>query len=403
MTKVVELFAGVGSQKKGIKNLGVDHEIVAISEWQINAIIVYDSIHTNDNIDYTKGLTKEEVLDMLSNFTFSMDGKTPYNIKKLKEPILRKLFNANKRTKNLASICDIKKLPCCDLLTYSFPCQDISVAGKQEGIKEGTRSGLLYEVERLLEISEKPKYLLLENVKNLVGKNHINDFNEWILKLNKLGYKSYWKVLNAKNYGLAQNRERVFMVSVLKDLNEFFFDEGEDNGVRLRDFLESEVDEKYYMDKPFKLLGDKKVCAEFTEINFEQGKRIHHIDYDFQTISAKDRGVNNILIDAEVENLNAQNRRVFSTSGICGTIDTMQGGHRQPKILNKKAIGKYSVDGFVVRKLTPLECWRLMGFEDEDFYKAKSTGASDSQLYMMAGNSICVPVLEAIFKGLKLD
>ena len=151
--KVIELFAGIGSQRKALDRLGINHEVAAIVEWDKYAYKSYEAIH----------------------------GKTL----------------------NLGDIRKVEKLPYCDLLTYSFPCQDLSVAGKGAGIKEGTRSGLLYEVERLLKVYEnKPTYLLLENVKNLVGKQHKPDFDKWLLTLEQMGYSNYWQVLNAKHYGI---------------------------------------------------------------------------------------------------------------------------------------------------------------------------------------------------------
>lgn len=154
---------------------------------------------------------------------------------------------------NAGDISKIGKLEYADFWTYSFPCTDISVAGKQAGINENTRSGLLYEVERLLRVSaehnELPKYLMLENVKNLVGKQFKSQFDEWIAWLDNLGYNTYWEVLNAKNYGIPQNRERVFAISIRKNIDdkEFQFPEPFDNGLRLKDFLEPKVDEKYYI------------------------------------------------------------------------------------------------------------------------------------------------------------
>ena len=197
--KVIELFAGIGSQTQALKNLGIAHEVIGISEIDKYAIKTYEAIHSS--------------------------------------------------VKNFGNITKIEKLPYCDFLTYSFPCQDISVAGKQAGIKEGTRSGLLFEVERLLEcMEEKPKYLLLENVKNLVGKGHKADFDKWLLRLEELGYKNYWKVLNAKDYGIPQNRERVFVVSIRNDIEkDYVFQEGFDNGLRLKDMLDSEVDKRYFL------------------------------------------------------------------------------------------------------------------------------------------------------------
>lgn len=174
--KVITLFSGIGSQEMALRNLGLDYEVVGISEIDKFAIKSYEAIH-------------EEV-------------------------------------HNFGDISKIEELPYCDLLTYSFPCQDLSVAGKQKGIGKGTRSGLLLEVERLLlkakENGTLPKYLLLENVKNLVGKKFIKDFERWLSFLNSLGYYSNWEVLNAKDYGIPQNRERVFVVSSLENIHYVF-------------------------------------------------------------------------------------------------------------------------------------------------------------------------------------
>ena len=166
--RLIELFAGIGSQTQALTNIGVPHTVVAISEIDKYAIQSYEAIHGKVN--------------------------------------------------NLGDIKRIKALPSADLWTYSFPCQDISVAGKGAGIKEGTRSGLLFEVERLLNVANEegtlPKYLLLENVKNLVSKKFKADFDRWLDFLSSLGYTNYWQILNAKDYGIPQNRERVFCVSL---------------------------------------------------------------------------------------------------------------------------------------------------------------------------------------------
>ena len=163
MLRVFEAFAGYGSQSIALRNLGIEHEVVAISEIDKYAIQAYESIHGS--------------------------------------------------TLNLGDICKIdpKDIPQHDLFTYSFPCQDLSVAGKQAGLGEGTRSGLLYECEKIIEYC-RPKYLLLENVKNLVGKKFKADFDKWLEYLEGLGYTNYWQVLNAKDYGVPQNREIVLLL-----------------------------------------------------------------------------------------------------------------------------------------------------------------------------------------------
>ena len=174
MLRVFEAFAGYGSQSIALRNLGIEHEVVAISEIDKYAIKAYETIHGPTN--------------------------------------------------NLGDICKIdpNDIPDHDLFTYSFPCQDLSVAGKQAGLGKGTRSGLLYECEKVIE-AKKPKYLLLENVKNLVGKKCKPQFDEWLDYLESLGYTNYWQVLNAKDYGVPQNRERVFVVSILGEHKPYEF------------------------------------------------------------------------------------------------------------------------------------------------------------------------------------
>ena len=199
--RLIELFAGIGSQTQALKNIGVPHKVVAISEIDKYAIQSYEAIHGKVN--------------------------------------------------NLGDIRGIEALPDADFWTYSFPCQDISVAGKGAGIKEGTRSGLLFEVERLLiqaaEDGTLPKYLLLENVKNLVSKKFKADFDRWLSFLSSLGYTNYWQILNAKDYGIPQNRERVFCVSIRGNHTPFVFPEKQELKLRLRDMIDEVVDEKYYL------------------------------------------------------------------------------------------------------------------------------------------------------------
>ena len=151
MLKVIEAFAGVGSQRMALKKLKIDFKVVGIFEIDKYALKAYEAIHGECN--------------------------------------------------NLGDISKIKieDIPDHDLFTYSFPCQDLSVAGKQRGLVEGTRSSLLYECKKIIE-AKKPKYLLLENVKNLVGKRFKEDFDNWLKYLENLGYNNYWKVLNAKDY-----------------------------------------------------------------------------------------------------------------------------------------------------------------------------------------------------------
>ena len=386
MLRVFEAFSGYGSQSIALRNLGIEHEVVAISEIDKYAIKAYEAIHGP--------------------------------------------------TLNLGDISkiDVNDIPQHDLFTYSFPCQDLSVAGKQKGLGEGTRSGLLYECEKVIEHC-RPKYLLLENVKNLVGKKFKADFDKWLEYLEGLGYTNYWKVLNAKNYGVPQNRERVFVVSILGEHKPFEFPKPIPLDKCIADILEEQVDEKYYLSeeiqKRFKITNQNKNIIGTTKP-------------DFRTIGQRDlvynkEGIMGALVAtdykqpkqiAEINQVgmldikgNEQVRRVYGDNGISPTLNTMQGGNRQPKIIceqrcdeglrffkdnicgtirtiNSGGDKRVIEEGFKIRKLTPRECFRLMGMRDTDIDKIQEAGISNTQQYKLAGNSIVVDVLEAIFKNL---
>lgn len=386
-----ELFSGIGAQRKALLNIGYDVDVVGISEIDKYAIKSYEAIF----------------------------GKT----------------------RNYGDISKVNKLDYADLWTYSFPCTDISVAGRQEGINHSTRSGLLYQVQRLLDVAKEentlPKYLLLENVKNLVGKKFKPQFDEWLKYLEQLGYKNYWQVLNAKDYGIPQNRERVFVVSIKNDIDfEYVFPQKEELKIRLKDVLEKKVDNKFYLSEEqvekiknsnFGMekahLQNKSIASTICATNYKRPNCIE---------------VNPVRLGGIFDKPNQKHQAgsIWDRDAISPTIDTMQGGYRQPLIIDKPIClnskgGRagipnlqpsiqdrvYSTKGIStaitcsfnpkiysdskIRKITPKECWRLMGFNDEDFEKAQLSGVSNSQLYKQAGNSIVVNVLEKIFKGLK--
>lgn len=449
--KLIELFSGLGAQIAAFKRLNIPCEVVGISEIDKYAIQSYEAI--------------------------------------------------NGPTRNYGDITQIERLDYADLWTYSFPCQDLSVAGKQRGISEETRSGLLLHVERLLTESvlygTQPKYLLLENVKALVSKKFMPDFQRWLDKLEQLGYNNYWQVLNAKDYGIPQNRERVFVVSIHKDIDTkgYKFPSPIPLKLKLKDMLEPWVDVKYYLsaDKVEKFLqngntnpsgkgmngnvctGD--ICNTLTT-NKGEGLKIKEVSntircggggsldgkhtwdvvvepmtYDEQNGYIRKDGCvgtlttdgsspkhNNRVIEPQIIQLgnivdtgnfdNPQRGRIDSPSGISPALNTVGGGGLEPKILeegigyhpfNKREFRgfnpNYSVtllatdyknpccysNGYRIRKLTPRECWRLMGFTDVEFECAKLSGVSDSRLYQQAGNSIVVDVLVGIFKELFND
>lgn len=259
--RLFELFAGIGAQAKALENLGVEFEHHRIAEWETNAFASYKAIHmADDKTDYSEGISRTEIVDELFRLGISADGKSPMTLQQISkkpEKWQRTVYSNVKATNNLVSVCTCNGMELgitdtdhfCYIMTYSFPCTDLSKAGKQKGMsrEDGTRSGLLWQVERLLkEMTELPQILLMENVPDVLSPKFISDFADWIASLNSLGYTSKYDVLNAKNYGVPQNRERCFMVSWLGDYF-YEFPEPIPLTIRLKDVLEQAVDEKYYL------------------------------------------------------------------------------------------------------------------------------------------------------------
>lgn len=260
--RLIELFAGIGSQAMALRNIGADFEKYLICEWWVQAVASYKAIHfADDDTDYSAGMAKESLIDTLHKMGISNDGKDPMTreqIQKKPEKWLRDTYNNIRATHNIVNIMaaagrDLKVVDTdryTYILTYSFPCQDLSVAGKMAGMDKGsgTRSGMLWEVERLLgEMEELPQILLMENVPQVMQSRNMHNFKAWQQFLEGKGYKNYAQFLNAKDYGVAQNRQRAFMVSVLGDFS-FEFPEPVPLNKTMADYLEPEVDESFYVD-----------------------------------------------------------------------------------------------------------------------------------------------------------
>lgn len=289
--KLIELFAGIGSQTQALKNISIPHKVVAISEIDKYALQSYEAIHGNVN--------------------------------------------------NMGDIREIKELPIADMWTYSFPCQDISVAGKGAGIKEGTRSGLLFEVERLLKVAAEngtlPKYLLLENVKNLVSKKFRADFGSWLFCLSKLGYTNYWKVLNAKDYGIPQNRERVFCVSILGPHIPFVFPDKQELKLRLRDMIDRVVDERYYLkESTIRSILASKFNSRKNSIKMENQIANTLCARDFKEPQCVQVGE---LTGDKWAKMHDISRRVYDTEGLSPTVHCQGGGNTELKIAENFVLG----------------------------------------------------------------
>ncbi len=405
---------------------------------------------------------------------------------------------------NLGDVSKIKDVPDCDCITHGSPCTSYSVAGKGKGGDKGsgTESSLMWYTVSIV-TEKKPKYVIWENVKGILTKNHKHNFELYLNDLENLGYNNYWKVLNAKDFNIPQNRERVYVISIRKDIDNNFFTFPAplpDKGIRLKNLLENKVDEKYYINnerteelleklkskeisnsirvggrgsidrhqwdliaeptivasrgrytenkteqqlepnkegvsnaltsvqkdnlvlEPNKLQfvggidsknwigGDKKLSR-----NYPQGNRVYSTDGIACNQTTNGGGLGGTtglylektnklqlftnLSGGKWDKMKDSLRRVYDEKGICPTISTCQGGHREPKVQSQ----------YRIRKLTPLECWRLMGFEDKDYWVARKAleetyyngrDRSNSQMYKMAGNSIVVNVLEGIFNNL---
>lgn len=468
--RVFEAFSGYGSQSMALKRLGVDYEVIGISEIDKYALQAYMAVH----------------------------GETP----------------------NYGDISKIDwtAVPDFDFLTYSFPCTDISSAGLQKGLEEGsgTRSSLLWECKKAIE-AKKPKYLLMENVKALTYKKFKPYLDKWLDYLKDLGYTNFAKILNAKNYGVPQNRERIFVVSVLGEA-EYSFPEGFELEKRLKDVFETKIEESFYLSKKAidgfnkhrermkergngfgweptdgncisssvlttagcrpddnyikEKYGNKRVQS-IVESGKISGDKVEFIDaYNQQVqdiagtikttidsscmsfITEPDKlfdddkkRLNDVCMESEKEiigiSVNTNSRKLEfkgakSISPICSTLratdykcshtvwesdaqieykgkklnegdglylstsqDFFHGGlegiSRTLKATNSDA---GVVQNYRIRKLTPRECFRLMGVSEIDIDKIQSAGISKTQQYKMAGNSIVVDVLYYIFKNL---
>lgn len=304
--RLATTFSGIGCQERGIMNSGAfgEVEVVATCETDIDAIISYAAIHNGLTLqmveEYDEYPSREEMVSQLKemNIGYDWNKNKPYNWdKKIKSSgnDIEKTWLACKINKNVGDICKVKSFPSCDLFTYSSPCQSYSIAGRQDGNKitcndcgyefnpfdydvkdryscpncgsvniTSTRSGLMAEVERIIldmvREDRAPRYLLQENVDALVSKKFIGDFENWVGRLDRLGYNTYWTVMNAKFCNVPQNRNRVFSLSIRKDIDngKFEWPLKFDGGIRLKDILQDEVDEKYYItsEKAQKLIDE---------------------------------------------------------------------------------------------------------------------------------------------------
>ena len=366
--RVFEAFAGIGAQATALNRLGIDYEIVGISDWFTDAIICYDAIHRkeDDTIDVPD---KEKQIEYLKQFQFSRDSVRPSRLELMDSDYIERLYIANKRSKNYGSITQIKgsELPEFDLLVYSFPCQDLSTGGKGLGMKKGsgTRSGLLWEIERiLLELqacNHLPEYLLLENVRNILAPVYKEDFDAWLSFLESLGYANDdCMVLNALDFGVPQERERAFVVSHLGEK----------------------------LDTPARIQKKPR-------------------KYEFNRFFRNDYYVDIYKQEADIAQLNKTpsrevmwriNGRELNENTVVRTITcNMDRTHTA-------ALFPYvGAKGDSYRRLTIREAFLLMGFTEEEYEKTTYLDYTYRKMNKLIGNSIVVDVLVEVFRAMFVD
>lgn len=381
--RLVEMFAGIGTQKMAFDAAGIDCEVIAIVEIDKYALLSYAAAHT-DYLEARSTYFKEneishkEMLNSLQNKNvgfnfitgrFTIDENT--NIE-----TLRNYYLADKLSKNLGDVSKLKgaKLPKgIDVLTYGFPCTDLSKAGDMAGLKN-TRSGLVYEVFRVIEeldqIRNKPDVLIMENVIDLIQRRFKRSFGNMQSQLQELGYQNYAFEMNAKDYGIPQNRRRIFMVSLLGEYN-FKQPKPTNQTAKLIDFLEEQVSEDYYITEEF-----------LKRSNIEKKNGWVKIPEDTKQGWTRAEAGDGIYLDRP-----HQKRGVVQKQ----SIPTIKLGNKDLGIIT---------EDLRIRKLTETESWRLMGISDPTIKKAQQT-TSQAQLYRQSGNAIVVNALSEILKGLK--
>ena len=408
---IVELFSGIGSQARALKNIGININVQAICEWDIHAFIAYDAIHESCfNLPEVENLNKQQILEKLSHYTLSNNGKeamTCQTLHSYSEEVLKRILSAIKRTNNLVDISSIKgaKMPdATDILTYSFPCQDLSNVGAFHGynkgidVDSGSRSSLLWQVGRILtEMAQAgkilPRYLIMENVPTLLSPRHKANFDKWISKLKGLGYESQYMHVNAKNYGIPQNRPRLLMMSVFvgsdsklqKNIREFFDSWGEDETVIVKEYKES----KYY---------SHKTIDQLLRISLDPSSKLWQ--------EAVECTPNDTVSRQKIWNENPKivdEKGKITSEDFIRTITTKQDRHPNSGNIYFKS-GIAGRGNF--RYLTPRECLLFMGFNDEDYeslqknnpeQRVKSKLFPRDKIIRMAGNSIPVKMLEGFF------
>lgn len=375
--RLITLFSGYDSQALALNYLGVKYEHYKTCEWAIKSIQALKDLHFgNDNRDYSFGIDIEEIKMFLLKKGISQNYNEPMNeqqIKRMSEPYARQIYNNIIATNNLVNIQQVKgrdlEVKNTDryiyICTYSFPCQDLSLAGKGKGFSDtSTRSGMLWEVERILsEMDERPQVLLMENVPQVHSEDNKKDFFKWQLRLEELGYKNYVQDLIATDYGIPQTRNRCFMVSILGEYS-YKFPKPIPLKLKLKDLLEENVDEKYYLsDKMIKYIsadnqkwtgnnGEALINKTYAStLNTNEGSRrcdaSNYISEDVEeNYNLKTKVIRKYGI-FDKKGKTHQAGSVYDKNGLSPTLDTASGSYRQPMIEEKMLIKNANSKGYL--------------------------------------------------------
>lgn len=405
---IVELFSGIGSQAKALEKIGIEVNLIKTCEWDIHAMIAYEAIHeSNDVLESVQKLSKNELLEQLKQYHLSNDGKEQMKFEMLKTystDALKRILSSIIRTKNAVDVTALKgsDLPAdIDLLTYSFPCQDLSNVGAFHGYNKGidkdsgSRSSLLWQVGRILkEMKDKgvslPRFLVLENVPALLADRHIKNFETWKSDLEELGYHNKVYLMNAVDYGIPQNRPRLIMISTR-------LPEDEAQRTEIMNKLETYYQHNDITSKDYISTIPKKKLSDLLRTDYTN-KRLLQEALESQpndTESRRDIWENNPkLIDKDGSMSHAFVRTITTKQD----RDPNSGNIYFDYVGNTKSKFRY---------LTPRECFLLMGFDEKDYesiiaknpevHKGRYLFSRD-KIIRMAGNSIPVNLLEYVFK-----
>ncbi len=457
--RLISFFSGIESQYKALKIISdytkLPVESYKTCEWAYNSIVACNAIHNRDFTDYSLNKNKEEMINVIRGI--SVNYNEPLSDNELNRKPLNWIQNAYNNCVANHNLINIMNVRGSDLeiketdkyeyiITYSYPCQDLSLAGKRAGMSVsqadgGTRSGLLWEVERIIQechdlgYDSMPQILVMENVPQVHSSKDLPYFIKWIERLEQLGYTNYYEDLNASNYEIPQNRVRCFMISILnsKDGKEHKYDFPKpiERKFSLKDFLEHNVDENYYLSQKMidYLTGINQFESKYnrTEVFMRNLDPRKEVACTITTASGQ-RATDNFVIEGDTTKIDYIPIRNATKKGyleardgdginIGGRMKYQRGNVQEGKCQTLKTSPDVGVclfedygsndtrdipnlNGFRIRKLTEKECMRLMGFQDKDVDNMKQAGLTKTAIIHCAGDSIVTTVLIAIFAKL---